>query len=387
MFGLKCSPAGIPVFRLGFECMSVLLSSNYLSQTKQTCQWQVVSLGSGILKYTISLRMENKSENICSVKLKDVMPFNKVSTKSYEDGSHIEEYHQQFESRGHQFVIDYFCFINHYVNVLVEAVQGSNCETVTLPPVTSLQTLPSFDGPCFLFFLNMSNNFFAFDISFLNQWENAKNYKNQYSVAAYIPKNDHQSLPRNRMKLNILDKASGSSPVYSYLFTGEDLPFHWQSYGQHLTIRVNVSNTDREPGSLWIIVSAIYESQSLFGYLVKPYDATLNIDCYLQRRLSLGGKSCFSINKNFSGSWEESNKFCENQGAHLWSVKNALEWTNMMRSHQHNWYIDEAHTIPVYYDGKINAVSLLRHSSLMFLGPGIHKNKVIHDGLLYWERD
>ena len=128
---------------------------------------------------------------------------------------------------------------------------------------------------------------------------------------------------------------------------------------------------------MWIIVNGIFESQTLSTYLIRPFTDVLDVNCYLNQRLSFGRKSCLSIHTNFSGDWIESEEVCKKQGAHLWSARSAIDWNGVMQTPVYTWYFDRKMLEPVVYDGRINAVSLLRSFSVFYLGMSSFQNEVL----------
>ena len=277
-------------------------------------------------------------------------------------------------------MISYECFVNNFFSVFLEGVpkKPRDCETVNLAPITDMEGSPKFDGPCYIFSLKVAANSYAFDISFLDELENVREYKSQFSVGAYLEKSKNElTVAGDQLELNIFDKVYESSTVYSYKFNSEDMPFSWQSYGQYLTIMVNTSFEHDESRTLWIIVNAIFQSKILYSYLFQPISDILDVECFISGRFSIGFKTCFSISKQFSGNFLESQEVCRSRNAVIWSAKNAYEWTSVMQSGVFYWYLDEDFNQPVAYDGRINAVALLRSSSVMYVGNLKHQNEVI----------
>ena len=185
------------------------------------------------------------------------------------------------------------------------------------------------------------------------------------------------ALSKEQFELKIYDRAYKSNTIHSHEYYSEEMPFVWQSYGQYLTIMVNVSCVHNESVTMRIIVNALFDSHMLLSYLYEAYDGLLDINCFNHTRLSIGDRTCFSVNTNFSGSYLESQEICKNQGAWLWSAKNAVEWTEVMRSGIHDWYLDQKNSQPVDYDGRINAANFLRSSSVLYLGKADRQNEVI----------
>ena len=375
---LICTHEGIPVFQVGTGCMSVTLVSSYLSVTEQSCKFQFISSRPTNLKYTLVHKKINTSEKLCNVEVPDMKYSEEAFT--YKKDIKLEKYNHQFESRSHQFEINSDCFINNFVSVLVETIpkEASDCETVNLSPVTDMNNFPKFDGTCFIFSLTLSVEFYAFDVTFLNVLS-IKEYQNQLAVGVYLEKPINKMLlSKDQLELLILDKKYGSNTFHTYTFNVEEMPFSWQSYGQYLTIQVNASYKYKEPFSMWIIVNAIFESFTLYSYLIQPYDAVLDSSCYRSNGLSIGYKTCFSIHADFHGSWIESQEVCKKQGASLWLAKSSFEWAEVMRSAFNNWYLEDYSSGPVNFDGRINAVALLPSSSVMYLGKVQPKNEVMH---------
>ena len=145
------------------------------------------------------------------------------------------------------------------------------------------------------------------------------------------------------------------------------MPFVWQSYGKYLTVSLNATQNDQS-FFMWIIVNANFEAISLYSYVVLPQFRPVEENCLKNNLYTIGRGSCFSIQTNFSGSWLESEEICKEKGGELWKPNNKHSWNEVMRSTKNEWYLEKfgAHQ-PIEYDGTINALPLLKSSSLMYL--------------------
>ena len=121
-----------------------------------------------------------------------------------------------------------------------------------------------------------------------------------------------------------------------------------------------------------------FEANSLFSYIIHPYEAILPVDCLRYGNYSLGYKSCYSIHTDFSGTWLDSSEQCKMHRGDLWRVESATEWKEVMRSHKQNWYMDDRYSIPINFehDGRMNAAKLLQSSSLIYLGMEAYRENV-----------
>ena len=367
LVGMECNKE-IPVFKIYSKCILFQLTSNYIPGAVDMCQWQVISLGISDLRYTISFRQEVKS-NICKIIDNTTELYEKFVTETYQTMTKIVEYRHQFYSRSHLFKINYDCFSNNFLEVLAEPrqVSQSRCKTVTLNSLANLLNSPKFDGPCFIFSLEVTDGVYAFNVSFLSEWKSAQDYRTRFAVGANLEnlRDDQRLTGRNNIAINIFDNIFLTNTVYSYQFTEEDMPFYWQSYGQNLGILVNASYRHESPLMMSIIVNALYESLILITYLANPESAIINTECFNSGKIVFYGK-CLSIHKNFSGNWYESERVCKKQGDELWSANNAKVWSDSMQSERTNWYLD--YIKPVTYDKHLNVISLLQESSIVFLG-------------------
>ena len=215
--------------------------------------------------------------------------------------------------------------------------------------------------------LKVENDTFKFEVSLLGQAFNE--YPNQFSVAAYAAKhlNKHESQADKLMTLTITDKVHYFDISYSYQFTEKQMPFMWQSYGNDLSVSVNAT-LNSQPFFMWIIVNAIFEAKSLSTYVALPALLPLAENCLKNNQYSTGGKYCFSVHTNFTGSWYESTEVCKGKGGELWNVNNKFIWNHVMRSSKSEWYLEkDRQERPIEYDGGIDASSLLHLSSVMFL--------------------
>ena len=133
---------------------------------------------------------------------------------------------------------------------------------------------------------------------------------------------------------------------------------------------------DEEPLSMWIVVNALFDSYSLISYVMEPYWSPIDPNCFNRKGLSIGFGTCFSLNRNFHGSWSESQKVCKKQDADLLSAYHLYDWTEIMRSHIIDWYVDKTKIEEVEFDGRVDAIALLRSSSVMYLGMISYQNEV-----------
>ena len=373
-YRLTCTEKGFPVFEVGLKCLSVYMLPDKFTTTNQTCQWQMLSFGSNILKFTLSLRAEYIAKGFCLLKTGDFKFSNPVMIGSYGDVKILQYSDKEFETRSYQFKFNYQCFVNQILDIKVKVAdpKSSECETYSPLPAKTLEDVPKYDGPCFMFYLKSVHDNYAFDISFLSDWATLKDYPNQFAVAAYKENSAHlrDITTKNSLYLTIQDGHSNPNNVLSYMFTEEQMPFVWHSYGQQLRIMVNGSQRKEDAISVWIIVNAIFEVHSLFSYLIYPYEGMLAVNCLEFGSYSLGDNSCFSIHSDFSGAWLEAKELCKKRKGNLWRVESAAEWKEVMRSNKFNWYRDEEWSIPINfeYDGRMNAAKLLQSSSLIYLG-------------------
>ena len=208
---------------------------------------------------------------------------------------------------------------------------------------------------------------FEFEVSLLDRTSSI--YPNQFSVAGYQVKLPHQHVSSSdkHLGLTISDKIHYSDNFSSYEFTDKQMPFVWQSYGKYLSVSVNGTQNDG-PFFMWIIVNAIFETKSLYSYVLSPCYLPIGEKCLKNNLHSIGGKYCFSIHTNYTGSWLESEQICKDKGGELWQINNKFDWNEVMRSSKCEWYFEKDwHQRPVEYDGRINALSLLHSSSVMYL--------------------
>ena len=356
------------IISVGSRCVSVYIIPNVIGETPKTCKWQMISMGSLSLKFNVSLRYEEKSKTNCDVKLQN-QPLSKPSlADTYKGGVKILECPNFIlESRSQQFTISYKCFINYFLQVSVETAkpEASACQTVELVPLKNLQSVPKFQGSCFMYFLQVKNDAFKFEVSLLGPA--ADEYPNQFSVAAYIEKtpNTHVSSSDRNLKLTISDKMHYSDISHSYKFTDKHMPFVWQSYGKHLTVSLNAT-LNNQPLLIWIIINAVFEANSLYSYVTVTSLTALGENCLKNNRSSPGVNYCFSVHTNFTGSWLESKELCKKKGGELWKPNKKHIWNEVMRSSKSEWYLQKNRQ-PIVYDGRINALPLLRSSSLMYL--------------------
>ena len=158
------------------------------------------------------------------------------------------------------------------------------------------------------------------------------------------------------------------------------MPFVWQSYGQSLKIMLNASDVHLGTLSLWIIVNAIYEAASLFSYIFLGDTFFLEEECLPLK--SVDGSICFSIHTNFTGSWLQAEEVCNGQGSRLWQAGNKDNWNEVMHFSKHQWYLrDDNATKKLKYNGRINAISLLNSSSIIYLRPSLDLQEVTDDYL------
>ena len=378
-FKLSCNGKEVAI-SVRSRCVTVYFISNMIEETnKKTCIWRMMAAGSLSLKFKISLIYEEKSKRYCDVKLKDLSAVEPFVADSFKGRVKILEYPQFIvQSRSHQFFISYKCFINYFLQVFVEIAppEALSCQTVNLSPLRKLPNVPKFQGPCFMCLLDVENDIFNFEVSFLGEATNE--YPNQFAVAAYTEKLPikHVSIHKKRLILTISDKMPDSEIFYSYKFTDEQMPFVWQSFGKHLTISLNATQND-QPLFMWIIVNAIFETHSLYSYIISPINLPLAEHCLKNNRLSMEGKNCFSVHKNFTGSWLESEEMCKEKGGELWNADNEFDWNDVMRSSRTTWYLEnDERWQPVEYDGQINALHLLCSSSVMYLKSPEHDQAV-----------
>ena len=167
----------------------------------------------------------------------------------------------------------------------------------------------------------MENDILKFEVSLLGQATDE--YPNQFSLAAYLVKrpNMRMSLDDKNLKMTISDKAHYSDVSHSFDFTAKQMPFVWQSYGKYIRVSVNATQND-QPFFMWIIVNAIFEANSLHSYVAWPLFLPLGEHCLKNNYLSTGGKYCFSIHTNFTGSWLGSEDICTEKDGDLWQPNN-----------------------------------------------------------------
>ena len=131
---------------------------------------------------------------------------------------------------------------------------------------------------------------------------------------------------------------------------------------------LNALDVHKEPLTMWIIVNAIFETQSLFSYLVFDKLDALEEECLGLK--SVDGITCLSIHTNFTCSWLQSEKICNERNGRLWWANSKEKWNEVMRSSMHRWHLaNDNFAEQLEYDGRINVVSLLHSSSLLYLRP------------------
>ena len=123
-----------------------------------------------------------------------------------------------------------------------------------------------------------------------------------------------------------------------------------------------------QPVFMWIIVNAIFEVKSLYSYVTSPFIFSLEEHCWKNNYYSLGRKYCFSIHKNFTGSWVGSEDICKNNDGDLWKPSSQANWYEVMRSYKSRWHLaKDWQEQPFEYDGQIDALRYLHSSSLIYL--------------------